>query len=244
MSLASNHIFTRLNIPISKASTEGDGIQIAVLDGGIADIPAFEGRLERKLPDGEQDLSAPSQHATRCASLMASADPHAPGIAPKARLLSMNVSTGAAVDTNKLQRALEWLYRHPVDVISASFVMESPDSAVLTCTKALIDQGTCIVGAAANTTKRQQYAWVRQIPGAVRVFADKVPETALAQSAAHVIAAPGTSLRVVGADGEVVPNWRGQSSGATAIIAGLAARWLSDGMEQHDLHQRLLKQFR
>ena len=241
--MTSDCILTRLNVSQSAPSAEGADIRVAILDGGVADISAFNGRLERRLSDGEVDAGAPSQHATRCGSLIASADTKAPGLAPKAQLVSINISTGTAVDPTKLRQALQWLCEHPVDVISASFVIEDPGADILACTTALIRNGTCVIGAAANTRERQQYAWVRQVSNAVRVFSEAVPENATSQSLAHVIAAPGHNLKAIGCNGDIVEQWRGQSSGATALMAGIAARWRSDGIAPRDVLQRLRKHY-
>ena len=48
-------------------------------------------------------------------------------------------------------------------------------------------------------------------------------------SAAAVVTAPSRNLRVFDSTGALITKWRGQSSGATAVVAGLTARWRGDG---------------
>ncbi|MEC8023307.1 MAG: S8/S53 family peptidase [Myxococcota bacterium] len=219
----------RCGITHDDTTLAGKGIRVAVLDGGVSPLPAFGERLTRIHYDGAPDETAGTEHATRCASLIGSAHPGAMGLAPHADLVSVNVSTGHAVDPKKVQYALKWLRMHPVDIISASFVLDGTSRTLLQLTEALIHRGTAIVGAAANTTTRQAYPWIRSVRGSLRVFDATIPQAARTNSDAILVAISGSELPVVGCTGDVVPNWHGRSSGSTALIAGLLARWLSNG---------------
>ena len=223
-------LLSHLVSPHDRESACGLGRTVAILDGGVADHMAFETRLTRLDSAGLQDSAPPSEHATRCGSLVCSSHPASLGIAPRAHLISLNVSTHHRVDHQKVLSALHWLQQHPVDVVSASFVLEEPCHDVIGATETLIDAGTVLVGAAANSPKRQTFPWIRTVPGAVRVFADAVPTAAADQTEVFAAVAPGAGHSVVTATGDVVRSWRGQSSGATALVAGLFARLLSDGL--------------
>ena len=222
-------LLDRCGITQNDTRLAGKGIRVAVLDGGVSPLPAFGERLTRIHYDGAPDKTTGVEHATRCASLIGSAHPGAVGLAPYADLVSINVSTGHTVDPKKVQSALTWLQTHRVDIISASFVLDGPSSTLLQLTEALIHRGTAIVGAAANTTTRQAYPWIRSVRGSLRVFDATIPKAALTNSDAILVAISGSELPVVGCAGDVIPNWHGRSSGSTALIAGLLARWLSHG---------------
>ena len=241
MSIAESPLLSRLGLQEAAGSKAGTGIQVAVLDGGIAPLPAFAHRLTRLHPDGSNDRGPASSHATRCATLIASADDRAMGLAPKCRLISINVSTNAAVDVSKVKDALQWLQAHPVDVISASFVLPEPDQQLMTATRSLVEQGTSIIGAAANSPDRQQYPWIRDVAGAIRVFSGHIPDTAMPTSAAAVVTAPSRNLRVFDSTGALITKWRGQSSGATAVVAGLTARWRGDGTPPNAISSHLVQ---
>ena len=216
-------------------------VTVGVLDGGVADIAAFAGRLTRVTSAGDPDNSRPTQHATRCASLIASAHVDAPGLAASAHILSINVSTRGAVDSAKVVSALALLSARGVPVASCGFVIERLDSPLLEAALRYLDAGFVLVGASGNAPERRAFPFVRELSGATRVFADVV--AADDESKADQVCAPGTSLAVVGRKGQIDTAWAGQSSGASALIAGVAARWLGLGHSGPDVRRRLRARF-
>ena len=99
----------------------GEGSTVAILDGGVAPLDVF-GRLERIDPSGGPDHSPPSEHATRCAGLIAASGV---GLAPKAHLLSIHVSAGHRVDPVRVTDALELVSARGVPIVSCSFVLDA-----------------------------------------------------------------------------------------------------------------------
>ncbi|RYD23544.1 MAG: hypothetical protein EOP88_03715 [Verrucomicrobiaceae bacterium] len=71
----------------------GAGVKIAVLDSGVVAHPALPG-LKRsiEITPFPADLSKTHGHGTAVASLIASNDPAAPGVAPAAEIISVRVS--------------------------------------------------------------------------------------------------------------------------------------------------------
>lgn len=70
----------------------GAGVKIAVLDTGIVEHPALPGLVQSiEITPFPLDLSKINGHGTAVASLIASNDPVAPGVAPASKLVSIRV---------------------------------------------------------------------------------------------------------------------------------------------------------
>lgn len=223
-----------LGLMAPPSTGDGAGITVAVLDGGVASLPVFGDRLDRIHAEGHPDQSPPSDHATCCASLIAS---DAVGLAPGARILSVNVSRDGRADPERVTAALVLLRQRRIPIASCSFVLEALPEALADAANAYLSDGFLLIGAAANAARRRRFPFVRALPGAIRVFADRVPtdpaplEPGIAPTGALEVGAPGRALHVIGVGGAHHPNWRGQSSGATALIAGWCARHYSPGKD-------------
>jgi hypothetical protein len=77
----------------SDPSNWGAGVKIAVLDTGITPHPALPGFSRSiEITPFPKDLSKTRGHGTAVASLIASNDPAAPGLAPAAELISIRVA--------------------------------------------------------------------------------------------------------------------------------------------------------
>src|SRR6187401_933297 len=87
--------FDELEIPALQEHTRGEGIRVAVLDTGVARAGGAFASLRSLTADGaptdDVDLDG---HGTACASLIASLDDDAPGVAPAADLISIRVTAG------------------------------------------------------------------------------------------------------------------------------------------------------
>jgi serine protease AprX len=110
----------------------GAGIDVAVIDSGVADLPEFGDRLVRG-PNLSFDADA-SQHAdgfghgTNMAGIIAGRDPalsldpaelrdgakrHFVGVAPGARIVDMKVAAAdGAVDVSQVIAAIDWVVQH------------------------------------------------------------------------------------------------------------------------------------
>ncbi|MFT5432561.1 MAG: hypothetical protein ACI9OJ_003260 [Myxococcota bacterium] len=219
--------------------TAGAGESVGILDGGVAAIAAFRGRLERLTSTGEIDGGQPTEHATRCASLIGSADAAAPGVAPGVKLVSLNVSRNQSADPDCVAAALDLLGDRGVRVASCSFVFETTDDRLADAVERYLDRGYILVGAAGNSKHRQGFHFSGRIPRVVRVFANAIAPDSL--GTAVEVCAPGRRLAVVGCDGIPDLGWPGKSSGATALVAGLAALGLARGLSAVEVRAEFLR---
>src|SRR5690606_37738151 len=123
--------------------------------------------------------------------------------------------------------------RRHFDVVCCSFVLEKAESALVEAVEKYLAGGGILVGAAGNTARRQSFEFVRTLPGAIAVpaLAPHPPMlgTPPAAQERYAVGAPGEPLAVVDRCGRVDLKWRGRSSGAAALIAGVVALALSAG---------------
>ncbi len=226
-----------LQVPALWAESRGKGVVIAILDGGVDDVAGLRGeRVQHLDHEGREiaPLDDSNGHGTACASLAASSHKHAPGVAPEARLLSLNV---AGVNGEPLLYKVEAALRVAVesaDIISCSFVMPEVSLGIWDVLREAQAHGRVVVAAAGNDET------------VTSAFPENVPEVisvaALSRALAPLsggrfgpfidVAAPGQDLRVSTAFG--VKNWRGASSGAAALVSGVCALVLS-AAKQHGL---------
>jgi hypothetical protein len=121
-----------LGVPANNA-TWGEGVQVALLDTGVAAVPGLSQKTIRTL-----DLISPPggatgdmQHGTAMASIIAGGSPDAPGIAPSAQLLSIRVLDGNETgDSFTVAQGIIDAVDNGARVISMS-LGSSGDSAIL-----------------------------------------------------------------------------------------------------------------
>jgi subtilisin family serine protease len=218
-----------LKLPDVWRLSTGAGIRIAVLDNGIASVRGLpDSRVEHYAPDGtpRDDPPLPGDHATFCASLMASNHRSCPGMAPGATLLSFHIARpDGQPDLEAVEEALEvGCLAASAHVVSCSFVLDPVTPRLQRAVQVLAQSGVFVVGAAGNSQDTVM-AFPEQVQGIFAV-------TALARAGALLpdvrlgewidAAAPGEALRVLRPAGDRV-SWFGQTSGATALTAGAAA---------------------
>lgn len=169
----------------------------------------------------------PLDHATRCASLIASRHPQAPGVAPGAQLVSVPVAPPGARVPNPaaVAAALELSAARRFHVVFCGFVLEALSPALEEAARAYLSQGGVLIGAGGNSPRRRGFPFVRNLPGAIAVEAASGLSRPVRDAGA--LGAPGDHLVVLDREGRVDRAWRGQSSGAAALVAGVAALALS-----------------
>jgi serine protease AprX len=148
----------------------GRGVDIAVIDSGVAPVPALDGR--QKVVHGP-DLSLESQagnltrldtygHGTFMAGLMAGHGDGYRGIAPGARILSLKVATAdGGTDVSQVIAAISWVVQHAHDpglnirVINLSYGTNSRQSYLVDPLAYAAEQawkkGIVVVAAAGNS---------------------------------------------------------------------------------------------
>ncbi len=231
------------NIRQAWETTRGEGVTIAVIDTGIAEVPAFDGAVaagtdvsgngssDGRTPVGTVDIDHGSWVASLAAGRGADDGTGMIGVAPEAKLLSVSVNFGAAASVpfaEQIAEAMRWAVDNGADIINLSFTTntldwdESWDDAFLYAFQHDVvvvvaagnrGSGTSIVGAPAT------------IPGVLTVGGvDQHGEASLEASTQGItigISAPSEGLLGVSADGTLA-DWSG-TSGAAPIVAGVAA---------------------
>lgn len=244
--------------------TRGKGVTIAVIDTGIAKVPAAFGDAViggtdvsgSGTPDGRTPLGPLDiDHGTRVASLAAgrgAADGTGMiGVAPEASLLSISVGFGAASAvpfTEQVAKAMRWAVDNGADVINLSFTTntldwdESWDSAFLYA----FEHDVVVVVAAGNRGSGTRIIGApATIPGVLTVGGVDQTGTASVEASTQGItigiSAPSEGLLGVDPDGEVT-GWRG-TSGAAPIVAGAVAlvRAAHPDMNAANVINRILK---
>jgi subtilisin family serine protease len=219
-----------LQVPDLWAESRGKGVVIAVLDGGVDDVAGLRGERVQHVDHEGQETSpwdASNGHGTACASLAASSHKHAPGVAPEARILSINV---AGVNGEPLLYKVEsglHVAIESADIISCSFVMPEVSLPIWDVLREAQDLGRVVVAAAGND-ETVTSAFPENVPEVISVAALSRSLKPLAGGRFGPfidVAAPGQDLRVSTALG--IKNWRGATSGAAALVSGVCALVLS-----------------
>jgi serine protease AprX len=154
----------------------GRGVDIAVIDSGVAPVPSLDGR--HKVVHGP-DLSLESQarnltrldtygHGTFMAGLMAGHGDGYKGIAPGARIVSLKVATAdGGTDVSQVIAAISWVVQHADDpgmnirVINLSYGTNSRQSYLVDPLAYAAEQawkkGIVVVAAAGNHGYQRAY---------------------------------------------------------------------------------------
>lgn len=132
---------------------DGQGVTVAVIDTGVADVPGFNGKVIHQ----QNISSAPDEgdqygHGTFVAGIIHQA-------APEAELISIKLSdANGAVDVTQVFAALQWVIVHKdvygIDVVNLSFGNDSKQSAYTSplnwAVQRLWDAGIVVVASAGN----------------------------------------------------------------------------------------------
>ena len=208
--------------------TRGAGIRVAVLDTGVATSPGLPANRVRSIrADGGVPNVTADTHGTACCSLVASSEVDAEGAAPEAELLSIQIATASnAITASQVVRGLERALAEGCHVISCSFTLQSwadEKDAVATLVRQAHLAGIPVLAAAGNVAN-QQSRFPEEIQHAIVVSAHDTSGSPM-----HVrfnewtdVFCLGDELTVVDGDGST-QTWSGQTSGATALTAGVAA---------------------
>lgn len=138
---------------LASGGWNGDGITVAVIDTGVADVPGFDGRVIHQ----ENISAAPATgdqygHGTFVAGIV-----HR--VAPGADIVSIKLSdANGAVDVTQVLAALQWVRanqeRFSIDVVNLSFGNDSKQSAYASplnfAVQQVWDAGMVVVASAGN----------------------------------------------------------------------------------------------
>lgn len=237
-----------LQIPDAHKISKGAGVVVAVIDNGVE--ASHRDLVGQILPghgfgslagtDGRQDKDKVG-HGTRMAGIIAAkggGPDHALGIAPEAKILPVNIGL-PNVSAAAIHDAIHWAVDNGATVISMSFGSAEGGSAnyrgpETEAVKYALDHNVVVVAASGNTDNPDapgapdDVDTPADIPGVVAV-------AAVNQNAEHlntsiygpevVLAAPGEQIASPAplALAESGYAYGGQTSSATAIVAGVVA---------------------
>ncbi|MBO4256174.1 S8 family serine peptidase [Streptomyces griseorubiginosus] len=146
------------NAPRVWSLSQGEHVTVAVVDTGVnARHPDLSGRvlpgtdLTHQAASGQVDLSGDS-HGTSVAGVIAGdgTDGAVAGLAPRASLLPVRVSVGAAADPLTLAEGIVYAARHGADVINVSMVTTNADPQLRDAVAYAVRHDIVVVAAAGN----------------------------------------------------------------------------------------------
>ena len=209
----------------------GKGITVAILDTGVMDHPALSGVQIKKQnlvtdPAGESPVY--STHATAVASILSGTTPAAPGVAPSANLLSIQVLNAEGVGNSfTVAQGIDSAMSQGARVINLSLGSYGDNALLREAVSRAQTQGIILVAAAGNEGF-DQLPFPARYPGVISVTAvDANRERFAHANAANGVtfAAPGVGLSAAGKDG-LISLFSGTSA-ATPVISGIIAAGLS-----------------
>jgi subtilisin family serine protease len=229
--------FVAWDIPkIWAAGAQGQGIRVAVLDTGVNPAVAGlagvlgpgtdvsggtgDGRTDRD-PDG-------TGHGTRMAAFIAGQGGRGGevGVAPRATLLPVTVSTGAGDPATLFAAGIGWAADHGARVVNLSQAAAGPCPAqVQDAVAYAVQQGAVVVAAAGNQGDAENLAqFPADCKGVLSVGAVDVGRHAWARTQRQQyvdVAAPGVHMRAV--DSEGARGYSDGTSDAAALVSGAVA---------------------
>jgi type VII secretion-associated serine protease mycosin len=225
-----------LRIPEAHKLTRGEGVTVAVVDGGVhAAHPALRGQVLKGTSlssavqaDGRSDPDREKGHGTAMAGVIAGRGGGSMtqlGIAPGARILPVALGLPREWD---IAGGIRWAADHGADVINVSLGADGSDPQVSEAVRYALGKGAVLVAAAGNRATNRAVPLPANVPGVLAVGA--VGKTGSLWSGSVTgpevgLAAPGE--RMIGpVPPEVSPNGYGVSSGssdAAAVVSGAAA---------------------
>jgi subtilisin family serine protease len=219
--------FDDLSITGLQQRSLGEGIRVLLLDSGVSPVSdAFEA-LQRLTPDGKATFVGDQHgHGTACASVIASRDRDAPGIAPKTEIVAMRVTTGHVPIERDVREAFQTALRLGVHIISCSFTLARAEKDTLDAVRTAAECGILVVGSAGNSANLAA-DFPERTPNVLVVGAyDREHEQRAGRHGLFVdVLAPGEDLPVLLANGG--QGTFGDTSGAAAVVSGVLALVLS-----------------
>ncbi|GLZ81802.1 mycosin-3 [Actinorhabdospora filicis] len=239
---------TRLGLKRAFALATGAGVNVAVIDSGVAAHPVFGGKrvegvdlVDKSRPGGGQgaDCDLPS-HGTGVAGIIGAQ--YAPskstyyGVAPAANLFSVRVwgekkpspDPGAA---DWLAEGVEWAVTNKMNVINMSITTTLDSPRLKEAVKRASEADIVVVVASGNSGDQQgkpEYpaAWAGEIDGLIAVAGvDAVTGERVSSSSSGPwvgVAAPGDNIVIPASTGEKFNLDKGTSF-AAPFVAGTAA---------------------
>ena len=211
-------------------------LRIGIIDSSVdqAHVAFSQSSITtRRFVDNE---TPPDFHGTAIASIIASNDPSALGLAPRAELFAAEVfdqtaEQGAFASTVSLIKALNWLVTQEVSVVNISLA-GPPNRLLETALARVRERGVLAIAAAGNGGPMAQPMYPAAYPQVVAVTATDEQGRAfrLANRGEYVdIAAPGVNIRHAQAGGGYAAS--SGTSYAVPFVTVAAARLMQSNSE-------------
>lgn len=223
----------KIRLPEVWELTSGDpGIVIATIDTGVNRIPDLEGALVPGWDFVENDPVAQDTqgHGTQVASVIAARGNNGIGMAGhcwQCRIMPVRVSSGGAVDPERIAAGINWAVEHGARIIDISLTHAgSPHPVEAQAVKYAIDRGVIVIASAGNNgNEARQYP--AAYPGVLAVGATDDADSLYFWSSRGpwvALTAPGCHLVL---DISFPPGTICGTSFTPAAVAGVAGLILS-----------------
>jgi len=210
----------------------GAGVKIAVIDSGIIPHPALPGlRKSIAITPFSADLTRTNGHGTAVASLIASNDPAAMGLAPAAELISIRVGDDSGkADSFALAAGILAALDEGVQLINIS-MGTSEDNPLIEQAVLLAQAQDVLIIAAAGNSEQADASYPAAYPSVISVGAVDARGSHLDFSnfgTYLTLTAPGYALRAAHPGGGFT-TFSGTSA-STPIVTGAIAATMSSGI--------------
>ena len=224
----------QIDVPAAWPASQGKGVTVAVLDGGVdATAPDLAGQVITG-PDYERgadpaDGRLPLQHGTYVASLIAG---HGRGrgdamgvigVAPQARILSIRVTA----DADALGEGIDAAVADHARVINISLAVPRASAGLRRAVAYAISSGVVVVASAGDSGTASAFApylYPAAFPGVIAVAAVNSAGARASfsqQNSSVVVAAPGVDVVGAAPGGQYVDQ--DGTSASAALVSGVAA---------------------
>lgn len=204
----------------------GQGIRIAIVDGGVVDQPGIPKISAFIDTTSEADHpSPPVDHGTAVASLIAGSNPQAPGISPAATLISIRVvDSTQRSDSLAFASGLLAAADQRAQLVNVSMGTTEDNPMIREAVEILQQSGAVIIAASGNSGV-EEAAYPAAYPGVISVGAvDAHGSQVEFSNYADMLSltAPGYGVNALSADGKYV-RMSGTSASAPFVTGAIAA---------------------
>lgn len=201
----------------------GTGVTVAVIDSGISKHDNLDGSVTNAI--SINGTGADYGHGTAVASLIAGQSSEAPGVAPGAELIDIQVLEGEdGTDAFKLAEAIVAATDAGAEVINLSLGANGDATVLHEAVKYASANGAILVASAGNeSTGALAYpAAYPEVVGVTSVDANAEPATFSNFGEGATVAAPGVGINAAWTDESLV-TFSGTSASAPLVSGALAA---------------------
>ncbi|WOO42385.1 S8 family peptidase [Rubellicoccus peritrichatus] len=201
----------------------GSGVTVAVIDSGISAHDNLDGSVSNAIRINGNNVDY--GHGTAVASLIAGQSPEAPGVAPGAELIDIQVLAGDdGTDAFKLAEAIVAATDAGANVINLSLGANGDAGILYEAVKYASANGAILVASAGNdATGALAYpAAYSEVVGVTSIDANAEPTTFSNFGEGATVAAPGVGINAAWTDEELV-TFSGTSASAPLVSGALAA---------------------